>query len=308
MNVTVTAAPLPANFKGNPQQLIEALLDRLEVTVDGTSFVISDIQPAGNEGPWLKNGTQWWVWNEGTSQYVPLDISASITQQIFIGDVASGPPDNTKYSLWLQLNGTTVNGLFYFAGTTAGWVTEPNVLVAGAITPIMFQQQPPGSLFTFDVNKNPIVLQPGSPGTFLTSTGNGVTWSSPASTKGVPVFIAPVVLETATGSLTAGQWNTISTLIANGVPITASAIILGTTAGAVNILSNASLLMRPNSAGAQYTLATTRTAGGGDPAVTSFNQGIYPVANSSGVLSFDWSVDTTGNWSGSSIVLLGYIS
>src|SRR5208282_4004358 len=111
MNATITAAPLPTNFVGTPQQFIDAFLDRLEVVVEGTSFVISDVQPVGNQGPWLKNGTQWWVWDDSTSTYIPLDLTASISDQIFIGDVAGGPPDPTIYTLWLQLNGTAVNGL-----------------------------------------------------------------------------------------------------------------------------------------------------------------------------------------------------
>src|SRR5208282_5294415 len=124
MNATITAAPLPTNFVGTPQQFIDAFLDRLEVVVEGTSFVISDVQPTGNQGPWLKNGTQWWVWDDSTSTYVPLDISASIPAQIYVGDVSQGPPNPAQYKIWLQLNGSVFNGFYYYAGSVAGWVTE----------------------------------------------------------------------------------------------------------------------------------------------------------------------------------------
>jgi hypothetical protein len=312
MQVTITAAPLPTNFKGTPQQLIEALLDRLEITFDGSSFVISDIQPVGNQGPWLKNGTQWWVWDDSTSTYIPLDLSASISDQIYIGDISNGPPDPTVYQLWLQLNGTAVNGLFYYAGSTAGWVTEASVLVPGAITPVMLHQQPPGSLITFNVNSQTTILPPGNPGTILLSSGNGLLWGSIVESKGIPNFIAPVTLATIS-TTTYGQWTTISTLLTNGVPLTASAIILGFFIVAGGLGVPVMLQVRPNSAGAVYNAAAK--VNGASVGDTMWTQGIFPFASSSGVLSFDYTFEpnpetglTTDDFTGSYIQLLGYIS
>lgn len=304
MNATITAAPLPTNFKGTPQQWLEAFLDRLEVSFDGNSFVISDIQPSGNQGPWLKNGTQWWVWNEATSQYEPLDVSASITNQIYIGDIANGPPDPAVYQLWLQLDGTQVNGLFFYAGTTAGWVEQANPLQPGAVTINMLAPQAPGSLITFDVNKNPTILPPGNPGTFLQSTGNGLTYSSVTATKGTPIFITPVVMVSAIGSVGADDWSTISTLLENGVPLSASAVILATNLINSNVNADPGLQMRANSASPTYTLAKVQGGASGG----AFNQSIYPIAQASGILSFDWSADTAGNYGGSTITLVGYIA
>ena len=309
MNATITAAPLPTNFKGTPQQWIDALLDRLEVSFEGNSFVIGDIEPEGNEGPWLKNGTQWWVWNDATSQYVPLDVSASITDQIFVGDIANGAPDPNTFQIWLQLNGTTVNGLFYYAGSTAGWVAQASPLNVGTVQLAYLTPQNTGSLITFDANRNPILLPPGSPGTFLVSTGGVPTWGSQSSVHGVPTFIAPVVLVSAIGTVTGGQWNTISTLTAHGIPITASAIILATSMQLQSDVFFTSLLMRPNSSGSVYTLAACNTSGGGAPSLSTFNQGIYPIFVSSGVASFDWSSDTSATFDpASQIVLIGYIT
>lgn len=305
MNATVTAAPLPVNFKGTPQQWIDALLDRLEVSFDGNTFVISDIEPQGNEGPWLKNGTQWWVWNPAESQYVPLDVSASVTDQIYVGDIANGPPDSSVYSIWLQLNGTAVNGLFYYAGTTAGWVAQQSPLQVGSVQLPMLAPQNTGSLITFDSNKNPIALPPGSPGTFLQSTGGVPIWNSPSNAKGIPVFINPVTLVNDLLTVTADEWSTISTLTANGVPLTASAIILGVTVDA-QVEPSGSLQIRPGSSGATYVVGTTATFGSSSG--ISYAQSIVPFFVSAGVASFDWSVSTSGTYTGSSIVLLGYIT
>jgi hypothetical protein len=114
----IRAAPLPSDFRGTPQQLFEMMLDRIEVVSDGSLFVISDTMPSGNQGPWLKQGKQWWVWDTGTSTYIPLDVSASVSNEIFIGDVAPAP---TSYKFWLKTAGPDLLGLYYYVGTTSGW-------------------------------------------------------------------------------------------------------------------------------------------------------------------------------------------
>jgi len=197
MNATVTAAPLPTNFKGTPQQLIEAFLDRLEVVVEGTSFVVSDVQPTGNQGPWLKNGTQWWVWDSSTSTYIPLDVSASTSPQIYVGDISQGPPDPTQYQIWLQLNGSVFNGFFYYAGSILGWVTEPSVLTAGCITSSPINMLAAGCVLTAAIgngqvnqsklapNLPPAIIGPGNPYQIIQTdqTGASVGWVTLVSTS-----------------------------------------------------------------------------------------------------------------------------
>jgi hypothetical protein len=63
-----------------------------------------------------------------------LDISASFTPQISIGDISAGPPDPAKFQIWLQLNGSIFTGIFFYAGSVAGWITTPPVLTPGIIT------------------------------------------------------------------------------------------------------------------------------------------------------------------------------
>lgn len=128
---TVSAAPLPQSWRGTPQQLLEAFLDRLEITSDLIGFIDSDSPPDHNDGVWLKNGSQIWVWSdEDGGAYVPLDISASYTPQIFVGE---DTPDPDKFQLWLRLDGLTVLGLYAYLGSTAGWVAQV-VVPDGSIT------------------------------------------------------------------------------------------------------------------------------------------------------------------------------
>lgn len=305
MKVTVTASPLPSNFLGTPQQLVEALLDRLEITVDGNSFVIGDVQPDGNQGPWLKNGTQWYVWNEDTSTYAPLDVSASITEQIYIGDVSATTPDPAKYSLWLQLSGSAVKGLYYYAGSTTGWVTKPLELTAQSVTLEKLANQVPGSLISFDETGKAVLVAPGTPGLFLQTSGVSLGWATPPVLHGLPTFVTPVDLATVP-STDAVTWTTISGVQNHGVPVTATAIILGTALDAHGDAYQAFMNMRANASGSAYVLAMIRNPGGGTYNTATYNQGIYPVSLSSGVLSFDYQTDA--NMDGSKITLLGYIS
>jgi hypothetical protein len=304
MNITLTAAPLPANWSGNPQQLLEAFIDRIEISVDGTSFVISDTQPQGNQGPWLKDGTQWWVWDVDTSTYIPLDLSASVSQQIFIGDVANGPPDSSTFSLWLQTNGSSVNGLFWFAGGTAGWVTTPKELVNGAVTLAMLAPQAAGSLITFNTNQVPVALVPGGAGTFLQSTGNGLQWSNLFVVHGTPVFITPVTLVSA--STVTSTWTTISGLDTHGVPDTASAVILWATVFSNQggtFTANFGVQIRPSSSGATYPFIDQQTGSSND---TTSEQAIFPIAVAGSTVSVDYFL-----FSGTqkaTIQLIGYIT
>ena len=78
-NLVIVSAPLPADFEGTPQEFFEALVERMEIQspVGTNFFVVGDVEPANDQGPWLKNGNQWYVFSASAGGYVPLDISAS---------------------------------------------------------------------------------------------------------------------------------------------------------------------------------------------------------------------------------------
>lgn len=100
-NLIIQMGALPTTFRGTPQELATAMLKRMKiVSPNGTNFIyIGDVEPTSNVGPWLKGGTQWWVWSEDVKRYVPLDISASETKWYFIG---AATPSTTTPPVWLQ--------------------------------------------------------------------------------------------------------------------------------------------------------------------------------------------------------------
>jgi hypothetical protein len=150
-NLYLEMAPLPATFKGSPQDLAVLMIQRMKIlSPNGTNFIfIGDIEPTSNVGPWLKGGTQWYVWDDAIKRYVPLDISASETVWFWHG--ASVPPSTPPF-VWLKTTkdatdadptiGTPI-GWYLFDG--ANWVAFNSIVASGPTTsrptaPVEYQQ------------------------------------------------------------------------------------------------------------------------------------------------------------------------
>lgn len=100
-NLILQMSQIPPTFIGIPSELAAEMVRRIRiVSPSGTNFIfIGDTEPTSNVGPWLKNGTQWWVFSNDLKRYVPLDITASQVNWYFIGN--STPPNSTP-PVWLK--------------------------------------------------------------------------------------------------------------------------------------------------------------------------------------------------------------
>lgn len=100
-NLFIQMAQLPPTFKGTPQDLSVEMIKRMRiVSPNGVNFIfIGDVEPTSNVGPWLKGGTQWWVWDDQTNRYVPQDLSASFTAPFAVGN---STPSATNPPVWLK--------------------------------------------------------------------------------------------------------------------------------------------------------------------------------------------------------------
>jgi hypothetical protein len=129
-NLYIQAAPIPATFKGNPNDMFTAMVQRMRIlSPSGTNFIfIGDTEPTSNVGPWLKNGSQWYVWDESIKRYIPQNISASFTSPYFIGNTA---PTSTTPNLWLQTSADAPNygnPIRWFLWNGAGWIWPHDIL------------------------------------------------------------------------------------------------------------------------------------------------------------------------------------
>lgn len=150
-NLLIVAAPLPVDFIGTPQELYAEMIRRMKiVSPTGTNFfVVGDLEPTSNVGPWLRGGTQWWVWDEDINRYVPLDISESETRWFHVG---FSTPSSSTPPVWLRTTKDQTEadpsigqaiGWHVFDGTN--WVPFNSIVNSGTTTnrpaaPVEYQQ------------------------------------------------------------------------------------------------------------------------------------------------------------------------
>jgi len=100
-NLLIEMGQIPLTFRGTPAQLAAEMIRRMRiVSPSGTNFIfIGDVEPTSNVGPWLKGGTSWYVFDEDTKRYIPLDITDSETTWYSIG---ASTPTVVEPPLWLR--------------------------------------------------------------------------------------------------------------------------------------------------------------------------------------------------------------
>lgn len=76
--ISFRASPLNSDFRGTPQDLLNAIVDRLSIETQESLalFTNGGSEPTSDIGPWLKDGTKWYVWSSTEGKYVPQTIEA----------------------------------------------------------------------------------------------------------------------------------------------------------------------------------------------------------------------------------------
>ncbi len=108
-------SPLPMQPM-TPQQFADAMVARLtaESTNTISFFASGSVAPTSNVGPWLKNDSTWYVWSNALGQYIPQTLDSSGLR--YVAQQAPGP-DQTKYTFWIQLDGTgKAQSIQYYSG------------------------------------------------------------------------------------------------------------------------------------------------------------------------------------------------
>lgn len=150
-NLIIQSSPIPATFSGTPDEFRREIVRRLKiVSPTGTNFIfIGDNEPTSNVGPWLKNGTQWFVWDEEIKRYVPLDISESETTWYHIG---ASTPATSEPPVWLkttkdrtEADPSVGNPISWYVFNGAAWVPYVGVVLSGPtasrpLNPVEYQQ------------------------------------------------------------------------------------------------------------------------------------------------------------------------
>jgi hypothetical protein len=130
-NLVLKGAPLPVDFRGTVQELFEEMIRRLSILspVGTNFFVVGTVEPSSNVGPWLRNGTQWWVFDETEGRYVPGDITESLPPLFFIQDTNPGTPGPDQPLVWIRTNQDRIVGIYGWDGTA--WQASANITHSG---------------------------------------------------------------------------------------------------------------------------------------------------------------------------------
>lgn len=117
--LNIQMGALPPTVQWTPQMLADAIAARLSITTQQAFalFVTGSTEPSSDVGPWLKNGTEWWVWSNTDGAYVPITINQE-SLGYFIGSAA---PDQNIYQFWIEttVGGSPVSLKTYYSGA---WV------------------------------------------------------------------------------------------------------------------------------------------------------------------------------------------
>lgn len=131
-NLILKGAPLPVDFEGDLQALFEAMIERLSILspVGTNFFVVGDIEPSSDLGPWLKGGTQWWVFSATAGKYVPIDISASLPKFAFFQAEDPGTPGDADPLIWIRTVEDRIAGIYGWNGSA--WKASGNIPNSGS--------------------------------------------------------------------------------------------------------------------------------------------------------------------------------
>lgn len=312
-NLLIVASQLPPTFAGDPNFFFRSILERMKiVSASGTAFfVVSDLEPSSNQGPWLKGGTQWWVWDEQLKRYVPLDISESETKWFQVG---STTPATADPPVWLKTTedqtqahpqpGNPIGWYLYNGTTWVGFtelfdneVTQSKIADKNVTFP-KIQDGVENALFAFDSSKRPTVIIPTTDGFVLSLVAGVPTWSQ---AKGVPVFLDSI--ETVFNSGAAQDWTRYDS---GGVPTTASAVILSCKWSIDGpAVAQPEVLIRTQLGENEYTFVQTSAIDGDDRGAS---QSIFPMVVLGGFAGFDFKITAPGFINQCLVEVIGYLA
>lgn len=151
-NLVLAAAQLPADFEGTPQELFTALVRRLKIlsTTGTNTFVVGDVEPSTNQGPWLKNGNKWYVFDIDAGGYVPIDVSDSTEHLFTTGDIEPEAPTDDDAFVWLRTWMGRVIDWYFWDGTA--WRPSGKIPPSGTTATRPTQPRDLEQYFDTDIN------------------------------------------------------------------------------------------------------------------------------------------------------------
>lgn len=95
VSLNVSMGSLPEGFcPSSMQDLANSIATRLIITPNQafSTFAIGSVEPSGNIGPWLKDCSQWFVFDDSTGHYIPTKKGGFDTIQYFVANTTFTVP------------------------------------------------------------------------------------------------------------------------------------------------------------------------------------------------------------------------
>jgi len=147
--ITFSASPLTPGKAYTPQQLQDAIVARLKIDsqTELSFFTTGTTAPTSNTGPWLKDGSTWYVWDAVLGTYVPETLTYESLRYI----ASESTPDQTTYTLWVKLdsNGKAQELRYYSGGAWRSVYDDSFLAVLSQIADVK-QQYPFGATSSAD--------------------------------------------------------------------------------------------------------------------------------------------------------------
>lgn len=134
--VTLDFGTLPQTGQGyTPQQFANILGTNGAIFTEQefALFVTGSTAPTSDVGPWLANGNEWRVWDDGSGSYVPITIDQGSLGYI----ISDSAPDPTIYQFWIKtaIGGSPLGLFTYYSGA---WVDVYAATIGGYMTVAAF--------------------------------------------------------------------------------------------------------------------------------------------------------------------------
>lgn len=100
--LNINMASLPVGFNGTPQEIGDAIAERMEITTQQlfALFSVGATAPTSDLGPWAKNGNRWYYWDNETGDYIPFEITDEQRQS----QTSVSEPTSDSIITWYQID------------------------------------------------------------------------------------------------------------------------------------------------------------------------------------------------------------
>lgn len=180
VQLEVAAGSLPEGFcPSNLQDFFNAMVQRLIISpsTEFNTFAIGSTAPASNVGPWLKDCLEWFVFDDATGAYIPVEKGGFNTHQYITANTTFVVPD---FIYKLEIHAFGGGG----GGFNTGGAGETGSAGGGGAYGLSIVNVTPGQAIPIVIGMGGAVGANGTPTTILGASAGGGLGATSVSASG----------------------------------------------------------------------------------------------------------------------------